>query len=140
MTATYKQAVDDILGLFKTAWDTTSYIAIYPNVGGEVPSNVENPWARATVQHIDGGQASLSGGLGTQRWERSGIFTVQIFVPSGEGLSEAHILGKLITDIFEGVSTTNGVWFKNVRINEIGPDGEWYNLNVLIDFTYDEVK
>lgn len=140
MTATYAQAVDDILGLFKVAWDTTGYTAIYTNVAGDTPDDEEDPWARVTIQHTDGGQGSLTGGLGTTRWTRFGILTVQLFVPSGEGLSEAHTLGKLVTDAFEGVSTTNGVWFRNVRINEIGPDGEWYQVNVLVDFTYDEVK
>ena len=140
MTATYNQAVDDILDVFKTAWDTTTWKALYPNVGGSLPDDETDPWARVTLQHTDGGQASLTGGLGTTRWGRTGILTVQIFVPTGEGLSEARSLAKIVTDGFEGTSTTNGVWFRNARINEVGPDGDWFQTNVLIDFIYDEVK
>jgi len=139
MTATYAQAVDDILGVFKAAWDPTSHTALYTNVKGEVPSG-EDPWARVNLQHTGGNQASLTGGLGTTRWARMGFLAVQIFVPIGEGLSEAHALAKIISDAFEGASTANGVWFRNVRVNEVGPDGDWYQVNVVVDFEYDEVK
>ena len=139
MTATFAQATDDILGIFKDAWDPTTYEAIYTNIAGEVPTGTD-PWARATLQHVGGGQASLTGGLGTTRWNRTGFLTVQVFVPIGEGLSGAHNLAKIIADAFEGASTPNGVWFRNVRVNEVGPDGDWYQVNVVVDFEYDEVK
>lgn len=139
MTATYAQAVDDILGVFKTAWDTTGWIALYTNVKGDTPSG-EDPWARVNLQHTGGGQASLTGGLGTTRWGREGFLTVQVFAPAGEGLSGAHTLAKIISDAFEGTSTVNGVWFRNVRVNEVGEDGDWYQVNVVIDFEYDEIK
>jgi len=141
MTATYAQATDDILGVFKTAWDTTGWDAVYTNVATpQKPPTGSDPWARVTLQHVTGNQASLTGGLGTARYSRAGILTIQIFTPAGEGLLEAHNLAKIITDAFEGTATANGVWFRNARVNEIGPDGDWYQVNVLIDFTYDEVK
>lgn len=139
MTATFAQANDDILTLFKTAWDTTGHLALYENIEGAKPK-AQSPWARLTVRHGPSAQASLAGGTGARRWERQGIITVQIFIPNGQGLSEGYSLGKIVADAFEGKASPLQVWFRNVRVNEIGPSGEWYQFNAIIEFTYDEIK
>ena len=139
MTATFAQANDDILALFKTAWDTTGLLALYENIEGAKPT-AQAAWARLTVRHGPSAQASLSGGTGVKRWERQGIITVQIFIPNGQGLSQGYSLGKIVADAFEGKATSLQVWFRNVRLNEIGPSGEWYQFNAIIEFTYDEIK
>lgn len=139
MTATFQVAKDEILGLFKTAWDTTGYEAIYENVGDDPPGSAD-PWARATLRHFAGGQASLANDNGRRRWEREGNIVIQIFVPAGDGLSEAYDLAKIVADAYEGAATASQVWFRNVRIQEVGPDKSWFQVNVIADFTYDEVK
>lgn len=139
MTATFQVAKDEILGVFKTAWDTTGHIALYENVAGAVPPTVA-PWARVSLRHLSGRQASLAGGSGKRRYDRDGLITVQIFVPSGEGLLEAYNLAKIVADAFEGAATASQVWFRDVRINEVGPDGSWFQVNVVAGFTYDEIK
>ena len=140
MTATFDQANIDILTIFKTAWDATGFKALYENVAGEPPTT-PSPWARIVLRHTGGNQGSLSGALGTQRWDRNGVLIVQVFVPNGEGLSQAYSLAKIVLDAYEGVSSPlRGVWFRNARINEVGPDGEWFQVNILIDFQYDEIK
>lgn len=147
MSATYSEAVDAILEVFKTAWDANApnpTLVDYQNVSVannvKLPPDAELSWARVTLEHLDGGQGSLSGGLGTQRYDRDGNLTIQIFTPAGTGLSEGHSLAKIVTDAYDGIATSNGVWFRNARVNEIGPDGDWYQINVIIDFNYDEIK
>jgi len=135
---THKEAIDIMLGLFKAVWDGTGWTALYPNVAGDIPTGTD-PWARIDLKHSDEEQATLSGLTGTRRFRRDGGIAVQIFTRSGEGLSSGHALAKIVQDAFEGVSS-DGIWFRNVRVNEIGPDGDWYQINVLIDFTYDEIK
>jgi hypothetical protein len=89
---------------------------------------------------VGGNQASLANDGGRRRWERTGLVTVQIFVPAGEGLSEAYSLAKTVADAYEGTTTASGVWFRNVRVNEVGADGAWFQVNALIEFIYDEIK
>jgi hypothetical protein len=136
---TFEQARDDILTLFKTAWDTTTYPAVYEDTKGDRPAS-DTPFARPRIRHTTGGQASLSGGLGTSRFERIGFLLVAIYTPQGSGLTNAYSLAKIVADAFEGTASPNGVWFRNVRINEIGPDGDFFVTNVVVDFVYDEVK
>lgn len=141
MTATRQQAIDEMLALLKTAWDATSYAdnVVWPNKDGAPPAQRE-PWIRPKVQHVDGGNGSISGANGVARYVRLGFITVQLFVPSGQGLSTEATLSKIIIDAYEGKKTASGVWFRNVRAREVGEDGEFHQTNIIIDFEYDEIK
>lgn len=143
MSATFATAYDEILALFKAAWDTTAHSANvdYENVAFTIPAaDGTNAWARPRVRHASGGDGSLAGGLGTKSYDRTGVLLVQVFTSAGAGLVEGHALAKIVADAFDGVRTASGVWFRNVRLAEVGPDGEWFQLNISVDFAYDEVK
>ena len=137
------QALDEILTPFKTAWDAEedADLVKYDNVpNDQVPPATAMPWARVAVRHTTSDQASLCGALGTQRWKRKGVLVVQIFELTGQGLIGTTDLPKIIQDAYEGVRTVGGVWFTKVTINEIGPDGDFYQTNVTASFEYDEIK
>ncbi len=139
MTATFEQAYNEILDVFKTAWDTTGHPALYPNVVGEKPA-VGTPYARITIRHVPAGPASLTGGLGTQRFPREGLLVVRVYIPAGEGLSEGLVLAKVVADAYEGAATPSHVVFRNIRVAEAGANDEWSQINLLAEFTYSEVK
>jgi len=142
--ATRRAAIDEILGLFRAAWlgaGQTDDRVKYDNVGkSSLPPSGLTPWARVILRHTTAGQGSLSGPQGTRMFERQGILTIQIFVPPGKGLAEAVDLPKIIQDAYEGEETANGAWFRDVVVNEIGPDGDFYRTNVIALFEYDEIK
>lgn len=145
MTASFETAVDEILTVFKTVWDTTGHFVDYPGVkyGGtnaKVPPDDSTAWARVTIQHTPGGPPSLSGANGQVLYNRQGLLTVQIFTAVGNGFGEGYQLAKTVADSFEGQDTPSAVWFRNLRMNEIGRTGDWLQVNVLVDFTYDERK
>lgn len=138
MSLTQLQAIDAIGTLIKTAWDPTGYKMLWQNVADSIPSSV-SPWARTTIEHVISSQASLTNASSTTRWQREGLITVQVFVPAGKGPVDWAPLVKILMDAFEG-KTTSGIWFRNVRFNEIGPDGDFYQVNVFAEFQYDEIK
>lgn len=139
VTATQEVASDEMLAMFKTAWDTTSLIAVYENVRGATPT-AQAAWARPIIRHDPKGSQSLTGALNKIKYERHGRMVVSIFIPNGNGLSLGRSLGKIVADAFEGKKSDSGVWFRNIRIVEVGPDDEWYMFNVGLDFVYDEIK
>ena len=149
MSLTFTAARDEILTVFKTAWDagadTAGKVVIYPDAKNQVPKTNDadsnpNLWARVSVIHDTGGQATL-GGIGNRLFRREGSVTVQVFTPIGTGLSIADRVYKIVVDAFEGKTSASGnVWFRNVRVNEIGPEGSWFQTNIIIDFEYDERK
>jgi hypothetical protein len=147
MAADINTAYDEILGAFRTAWEAnagafnggTPPEVRYDGVGDPGPPDSGDPWARVQIRHLTGGQANL-GAPGTQRrFNRAGIITIQVFWPlSQAALSNARSLAGVARAAFEGQATTSHIWFRNVRVQEIGPDGSWYQVNVLADFEYDE--
>ncbi|RKZ20191.1 hypothetical protein DRQ50_00095 [bacterium] len=143
MTATIAQARDEILGTFQTAWlaDSVSQLlpVLYSDVSQEPPD--AGAWARVTINHTASRQATLSGETGARRYRRFGFVTVQLFTPTGEGLTLGDELTTIAVRAFEGVTTAPGrVIFRNVRPIEVGQGGSWFQTNVLADFEYDEVR
>lgn len=141
MSLTFEEAFDDMADMFKAAWDTTNLAAAYEDLADDDPlPKGDASWARFSVRHEESFQASMGAALNQRQFRRRGTITVQIFTPSGKGLSERLTLAKVVSDAFEGRSSPGGVWFKNVKMNEIGRDGYFFQTNVLINFEYDEVK
>lgn len=138
MNLTFAQANDNILALLKAAWDPTGHEMFYDDIREQREMD-QTPWAQVVVRHAAGQQDTL-GGIGNRSFLRLGVVIVTINTPSGSGLSTAYALAKVVADAYEGVSSPNGVWFRNVRINELGRDGTFYRTNVLIDFEYSEMK
>ena len=139
MAATQETATDEILALFKGVWDLTSLIAVYENVKGAVPTS-QDAWTRPSIRHGAPGPQSLTGANATSLYSRKGVFTVSLFIPNGHGLTLGYTLGKSILDAYDGKKTASGVWFRNGRNVEVGPSGEWYMFNVIVEFEYDEIK
>lgn len=117
-------------------------VVLWHGLFPEVPAPEDAPYARISVKHDNGlGQTSL-GGVGRRQFTRTGHVFVQCFVPLGIGnpLTIALRLGRIALNAYEGHSSPGGIWFRNCRINEVGPADGRYQVNAVIQFTYDEVK
>jgi len=138
MSLTFAQAVDDINKMMKDAWDTTGYDLHWDNVRDQRDTS-DDPWGVFVIRHATGEQDNL-GGIGNRNFVRTGTAIASIFTPTGNGLSESYALAKVVADAYEGQTSENGVWFRNVRMQEIGRESQFYQTNVLIDFEYNETK
>ncbi len=138
MSLTQAAARDEIQALFKVAWDTTGLPLHYWDVSADVPGISNGAWASIQVQWLLGRQRGFA--TGTRRYEREGLVSISLYTPFGAGMQQSDDLSKTIYDTFEGVDTPNGVWFRNVRVITVGHSGEWFQVNILADFLYDEVK
>lgn len=144
MTATVEQARDQIYGLLMTAWSANAPAGaelIYDDAKAKKPDGPA-PWARATVRHTGGGEIAINGGNGLRRYNRTGTLFINLFCPSGDGLRVLDPLVKVALDAYEGKYTSGGVWFTKAQVREIGivKGTGLYQINVLINFSYDEVK
>lgn len=145
------QARDQIFTLLKTAWASgapgavaSAYTPALYYQGQEPltapPMNLAH--GKVTLTHVTGRQTSLASSDSTKRWTRGGIIIVQCLAPisSGKGLTIAESLAVVANNAFEGKTTTGGAWFRNCRLNEVGPKDGWFAINAITDFLYDEVK
>lgn len=141
MSLTYAQAVDDINTMFKDAIDALAPDAPtihWDNVREQRGTN-DDPFIAWMIRHATGRQDTL-GGVGNRSFLRVGNAIAMIYTPTGKGLSESYSLGKTVADAFEGKSSPNGVWFRNVRIQEIGKESEFFETHVTVEFEYYETK
>lgn len=146
MTATFREAGDEIRTAIKDAWDPTGHPMAYQNVESDPPLPPEAgtlaAWGKTWIRHdpAGGGQATLSGGNGVAVYNRTGTLRVQIFTILGSGTGPGYDLAKIVADALDGKATPSQVWFRGVSIDEPGEDGEWYEQSVFARFEYDEVK
>jgi hypothetical protein len=132
---TFEEGKDAILAVFLAAWGNR------PMTFNDVPAVVtssQQVWARATVRHADGGQDSLTGGLGTVRYKRKGVVWIQVFAPVGDGETAGLIAAQLLVNAYQDAQTD--VWYRNVRMSEAGADGAFQRFDVKADFEYSDVR
>lgn len=142
---TITEARDEILEYITTSWNAQASppLLLYDDKTRDLPEDAS--WGRVTLQHNVFGQRTLGGkpaqGGGGRRFTRTGLVTVQIFTPFGDGLTTSDSLVDLMLDALEGEETgSDRIEFRNARFNEIGVDGAWEQTNVLAEFEYDRVK
>lgn len=144
MSCTFNDGRDSILKVFKDAWDILGYPARYPDTAESPNDNGDAPsatiWARATIRHADGFQSSLTGPLEQlKRHTNIGTVIIQVFGPLGDGSTAAYDAAQIVATAYRK-SSGSPVWFRRVRINEIGTRGAFTQINVLADFSYDDVR
>jgi hypothetical protein len=145
---TLSAARDAINAQFKTAWDAgtaplnagTPFAIYWDGAESTTLPPGDKTWARVTIRHNTGSQQTF-GPTGGRSFNRLGVIIVQVFVPAQEGLTLADVLATIVRSAFEGKHATadSGVWFHHARVNEVGPDGPWYQVNVLVEFVYEEL-
>lgn len=97
-------------------------------------------WIRVIVQHVTGRQASLAGADGRRRWRRAGFVHVQAFAPlRTSSVKGATALACMVRDALQGNTTAGCAWFRNARIAEVGESQDWFQVNAIVDFEYDEI-
>lgn len=152
MSLTFSEARDAIFTRFNTDWAALAPAAnggVLPAVdwqGDDEGAAQDNskPWARAVILHGPSSQDVLGVAGAGRSFERTGTVVISIFAPlsRGQGLTQAEALAIIAQNAFEGKTAGTGdcIWFRNVSINEIGPDGGWFQINVNADFLYPESK
>lgn len=96
-------------------------------------------WVRLSVQGVSGTQACF-GRAGNRRFDKTGLLTIQVFTPSGTATAENDQLCQDSLNVFEGIDLHNDMWFKNGRIDTVGTQNSWFQQNVTLEFTFQQIK
>lgn len=151
MTATYITARGEIFQTFLTAWNANTPAVnggVIPEIRWQGVESRDTPptnaaWAHIFITHEAMNQQTL-GETGNRRFERRGMVTVVVNTPLslGQGLTLNENLATIAKDAFEGISTANAIWFRDVLIKEVGadPEGPWFVTHITAEFRYDELK
>lgn len=152
MSINYQQAKDEMNARFYEDWKAQSaaVVGYVPEVRwqnqelGSIPGN-DKFWCRVYISSIDENQTSLSnavGGPNQRRYTDYGLVFVQLFgpktLPNADRLNNE--LAMLAQRAFRGKVTPGKIWFRNVRINELEPEQQFYRCNVIAEYEYDEIS
>ena len=143
MPATLTQAHDEVLEVFDDAWSAlaTPPPVQYPDRPPPVDPfpPVGATWARVHLTDNEGEQIGFGPAEG-RRYRSMGVLTVQIFAPKGSGRSIPQALAQTVLGAFRGKTTAGGLEFFRHRARDIGPDGDWWQTNVIVEYQYDSVE
>lgn len=129
-------AVDEILGHVRDVLPNGT-VAVWPDVPGDTPTDIQ--WIRATVRHAVGNQATLADHGGKRRFKKAGLLMIQCFAPIGDGEYAARALADVFVVKFETVRNSP-IWYRNIRMQEIGKEGSTVQVNVMAEFQYDDIQ
>jgi len=89
-------------------------------------------FVRLQIEWVDANAVSVGG-----RNRGDGYINLSVFVPSNTGTQTATKMADDLAAIFDKWDTGN-LRFKIARITRVGEQEQWYRLDVLVPFTYDE--
>jgi len=144
---TEQEAYRQMVALFRTAWlaDSASLSVpiVYDNDAatskpeGEDANGRALPWCRPSAVELIEEQETL-GGSGQRRFKGEGIFTVEIYTPSGDGYKFGGELARIAKLAFRGNQTTGAVWFPRVTSQKKGQDGPWCRIDVIAEYVRED--
>lgn len=143
---TERDAFDDMTKRLNDIWAANSITIVGTAPKILFPSKVETAkdipaddfWARFWKTNDAATQRSLSR---PAIFTTTGMLFVQIFAPAS--LKQAAIQGRalamLARDAYRGITTPNGVWYRDVLIREMLPEPKWFPYRVSARYSFDEV-
>lgn len=137
----YLEARDAIFTIFKTWADAQT--PVIPIAWPDVPfdkDSVKTSFLQVAVKHATGAQQAFVGGTTPAKvWGRAGVASATVCTPIARGLRVGYTLAQGLTDSIQS-SVDSVVWFRNVRIRELGSEGGYERVQVLFNFEYTDLQ
>jgi hypothetical protein len=148
----YSESTDALLTLF---WDgfkpeAVALLGYTPKVYWPDQQETGTPdttkvWLRVSRRDLP---SKLSGyGEGnnqsTKRYDCAGFLYIQMFYPQSDGSASSKfpLLASAAKDSLQGKhDPTNYLWIRDCTIAPLDPEASWFRKNVVVDFTYQEIK
>lgn len=154
MTTNYVDAIDELFGIFITAWRDQPVgllVGSWPPIYWQGKPEPDIPdstiyWVRMTQKTIDDEQATMQSNIdGSRRWTNSGILMIEIFCPLSkvDFMQVGRQLAVIARDAYRGVKTATSILIRNPQISEEGIDQRYkksYKFAIMVEYEYDEIK
>lgn len=122
-----------IQSAFNTAWAAETPIA-WDNVRFNSDTT---EFVRLSIQFDNGEQASL-GGITNRLFRLDGFVFLQIFTQLNENPQRNDELAQKAYDHF--VTPVSGIRYYNPKLKYVGPDGNYFQQNIVVEFQVDQQK
>lgn len=129
-----------------TAWPVDLYgtaipVLMYQGRDETTPPNPLLPYSHIYRRSAWGDQAALSDGV-TRPFEDMGTLWILNFglQTSGKGLEMAEFQATIAKKAYSRPNSTSCIWFRNVRAIDVGLHDGLEQINVLVDYEYNETR
>ncbi len=142
MFASPIDARDEMFELFETNFDVSAILATPPVMLWQGKPEPKTPPVGYNCRVSTKGAGTDLAAFKDRDlvYDTYGNLFVQVQAPIGE--EDSYRKGELIAiaarDIFLGVQTPGGVWFRNARYVELDDDGKFYRWKVTVEFEFSE--
>lgn len=144
MSYTIAQARDLLTQHIVNAWVAGGFNTdniVFDDIKKDSNPAAGQTWVRVKIRHGNSRQVTLADSTGKTKFERKPNVYLQIFTPSGGGLTENDAVVQILLDAFEGRSIGNSdIWFRRTSSKEMGVDGNFFKANVFTEVSYDQIK
>lgn len=132
---------DALLTGFEAYWSGTGEpMAMLYGPNRDVPAARLTEFVRLDVQHTASGRSEISDSSRFSHVRRLGQFVASIYVRRGDGVVRSHELLDLVAAYGERFAEGE-IWFRDAQLITLGVvEGGWYAHNVVIAFTYDDLR
>lgn len=97
-------------------------------------------WLRFNSNDTLTRQSSLSGSVAENRksiYQSVGLVSVQLFfAKSSYSTTVANRTKRICQKAFQGIETTNGIWFRNSTILDLEAESTYFRSNVVAEYIY----
>lgn len=111
----------------------------YPGVIDDSPPEGNVYWARwSNSIAVQDQMTHRSGNI--RRYHTRGNIFIQVFAPirhANQSLDKCGKLAMLARDAYRGKRSTGGITYHYCRVQNIDPDGKFYQRNAVIEYRYD---
>lgn len=144
------QARDSMALILRDAWAVADWAAlglaepppiIWQGRGADAKPDLDGPYIIWMAKHASMPQSGFSNEIGEVKYSSVGVIVIQCKAPllPGNGFEVAEQMAIIARNAYRGKQTPDCIWFRNARIEEVGPDAGWYLFNTFVEFDYDEV-
>jgi hypothetical protein len=129
--AIMQRYIDGVAGAFPVALPNQPFSPPAPGLGVV--------WASVDVRLATGGQDSL-GAAGGRKFLRGGTVVVQVSTTKGHATDLNDDTAQAALELLDGVGVAADLWTDGGRIVTVGPDGEWYVQNAIVNIQFEETR
>lgn len=153
MIDSYSQANGELYKPIKDILESVEIVTLFGYaIDVRWPNNekLENPtsdkiWVRVSRQTVSNPQTAIQNnyrGQSARKYTNYGLLFVQLFSPKTNGVypKVEKLAETLLKNAFRGKSTEHCITFRNARMSEVTPENDWYRLNVVTEYEYDEIS
>lgn len=141
-------AVDEMRQLFLDGWQASDVLTPMPEIrwaGNEkdgIPAGFYVRFYHQILKSPQSAHMTDAGGGSKPIYDTSGLLFVQVYAPINAEDSEriGELLAQRARDIYRGVETNSGVWFRNARYNPEANDAQYYRFLVTVAFEFSEAS